>query len=201
MGLIADRAAHDPVTAAWGNAIRDQGVQVTTSSARPSSPAEGMVIYETDTDRLMMYTGSAWVEVGRAAAGTSWTPTFKIGTSAQTLTNVDAKYTMLGRWCAADFSFELSTASGSGTLYIGNLPATPRAYAASLEAYMRPIGQAGYMDVSSGYTRNAQLRYEQTSGQAYLSSTADDPATTFTGVTPVAIAAGDEYHGSLLFLT
>lgn len=34
---------------------------VVTSSTRPSSPFVGQLIYETDTDRLAAYNGSAWV--------------------------------------------------------------------------------------------------------------------------------------------
>ena len=34
---------------------------VCTSSSRPASPFEGQLIYETDTDRLAAYNGSAWV--------------------------------------------------------------------------------------------------------------------------------------------
>jgi len=35
-----------------------------TSSTRPASPADGLVISETDTDSLKMYNGSAWIGVG-----------------------------------------------------------------------------------------------------------------------------------------
>ena len=40
-----------------------QVVITTTSGARPSSPTEGMTIYETDTDRLLIYTSATtgWV--------------------------------------------------------------------------------------------------------------------------------------------
>jgi hypothetical protein len=34
-----------------------------TSSTRPSAPWEGQTIYETDTDLLYLYSGSAWIEV------------------------------------------------------------------------------------------------------------------------------------------
>lgn len=34
---------------------------VCTSSTRPASPYEGMVIYETDTNKTFVYSGSAWV--------------------------------------------------------------------------------------------------------------------------------------------
>lgn len=33
---------------------------VCTSSTRPASPYEGQVIYETDTDKVLVYNGSAW---------------------------------------------------------------------------------------------------------------------------------------------
>lgn len=38
---------------------------VCTSSNRPANPFDGMVISETDTDRLSVYTGSAWSAVGK----------------------------------------------------------------------------------------------------------------------------------------
>lgn len=68
MALISNVTAGATIDPTWGNAVRDQGVQTTTSGARPATPAEGMVIYETDTDRVMVYDGSAWV---RVAAGTT----------------------------------------------------------------------------------------------------------------------------------
>lgn len=68
MALISNVTAGATIDPTWGNAVRDQGVQTTTSGARPATPAKGMVIYETDTDRVMVYDGSAWV---RVAAGTT----------------------------------------------------------------------------------------------------------------------------------
>lgn len=65
MALISDVVANATIDPTWGNSIRDQGVQTTTSGARPSVPAEGMVIYETDTDRLMVYSGTAWVRIAQ----------------------------------------------------------------------------------------------------------------------------------------
>ena len=35
---------------------------VCTSSTRPASPYEGQVIYETDTDKLLFWNGSTWIE-------------------------------------------------------------------------------------------------------------------------------------------
>jgi hypothetical protein len=44
---------------AYGIGSLKQGV--CTSSTRPASPFEGQVIFETDTDRLYVYNGTAWV--------------------------------------------------------------------------------------------------------------------------------------------
>jgi hypothetical protein len=38
---------------------------VCTSSTRPTSPYEGQVIYETDTDRVLVWSGAAWVGIGK----------------------------------------------------------------------------------------------------------------------------------------
>jgi hypothetical protein len=36
---------------------------VCTSSTRPASPYEGQVIYETDTDKTLVYNGSTWIQI------------------------------------------------------------------------------------------------------------------------------------------
>lgn len=43
---------------------------VCTSSNRPANPYDGMMIYETDTDRVAVYDSSAWVyKTGKTASG------------------------------------------------------------------------------------------------------------------------------------
>lgn len=59
-------------------AISAHSVIVCTSSTRPSSPTEGMVIYETDTDLLRLYTGSVW----RSPAGLNGAARVKVYPSA-----------------------------------------------------------------------------------------------------------------------
>jgi len=39
------------------------GVEIVTSSTRPTSPFDGMQIYETDTKKVLVYNGSTWAEV------------------------------------------------------------------------------------------------------------------------------------------
>lgn len=53
----------------WNTYVRDNfddikfGHVVCTSSTRPTGIAEGTMIYETDTNKVLVYNGSAWVEV------------------------------------------------------------------------------------------------------------------------------------------
>jgi hypothetical protein len=50
------------ISQASGNAGLNPGIY--TSSTRPASPADGLVISETDTDSLKVYNGTAWVGIG-----------------------------------------------------------------------------------------------------------------------------------------
>lgn len=52
------------------------GIIVCTSGTRPAAPIEGTVVYETDTDMVQLYSGSAWVEWHRNSAWTSYSVTF-----------------------------------------------------------------------------------------------------------------------------
>lgn len=55
MPLIPDVVSGQPIQATWGNAIRNQTVQVCTSATRPVVLTDGMSWYETDTGRLMLH--------------------------------------------------------------------------------------------------------------------------------------------------
>ena len=73
--------------------LAKQAVIVCTSSTRPAGPPEGMTIYETDTDRLLVYTSSAtgwvppwsqsWGVVAATSGGTSGYGYVRLTTSAQ----------------------------------------------------------------------------------------------------------------------
>jgi len=65
---------------------------VCTSSTRPASPYDGQVIYETDTDRAMVYNGTGWVvlSTGRAnSLGLDLVKTQTIGTAVSSVTVSD----------------------------------------------------------------------------------------------------------------
>lgn len=73
--------------------LAKQAVIVCTSTTRPSSPPEGMTIYETDTDKMLVYTSATtgwvppwnkpWGVVPATSGGTSGYGYVKLVTSAQ----------------------------------------------------------------------------------------------------------------------
>ncbi len=65
--------------------LMKQVVIACTSGTRPSSPAEGMTIYETDTDRYGVHNGTDWVYPFVGTVKTSGTQSV---TSTTTLTNM-----------------------------------------------------------------------------------------------------------------
>jgi len=83
-----------------------------TSSTRPTG-VEGMTIYETDTDKLLTYTGATWSSIGPVSGAlTTWTPAVtQLGAVTVTVTN--AKYTRLGRWVSGWCELAV-TGSGTG---------------------------------------------------------------------------------------
>ena len=61
-GAVTDLTAHlDGI-----NTLAGQGHIVCTSSTRPTSPATGTMIYETDTQRLLVYNGTSWIVIPTA---------------------------------------------------------------------------------------------------------------------------------------
>lgn len=56
----------------WDPNVREQLVTTCTSGTRPSG-VEGRIIYETDTDRLLVYNGSAWRQFAIASGGVTVT--------------------------------------------------------------------------------------------------------------------------------
>jgi hypothetical protein len=63
---------------------------VCTSTTRPSSPFDGQVIYETDTDKVAVYDASAWVYKTGTTAPTSPALVYLTGASFSGVTTVSA---------------------------------------------------------------------------------------------------------------
>lgn len=109
--------------------LMQQAVITCTSSTRPSSPVEGMTIYETDTDRTMQYSGAAWLTFHEP--WTSYTPTtaaFNLSTGAGSTTfaagtgTSSGAYMRIGRMVHVNYTFTAGTgwtnpAAGEGLFF------------------------------------------------------------------------------------
>jgi len=104
---------------------------VCTSSTRPASPYDGQVIYETDTDKTLVYNGTGWVFLSTSRAnpvGLDLVKTQTVGTAVSSVTVSDAfsssydSYKIIATGVAAtgngNVIFQLS---GLTTAYYGNL--------------------------------------------------------------------------------
>lgn len=109
------------------------------------------MLYETDTDRLMVSTnGSTWTQVMDIASWQTYTPTLTATTSNPTLGSGSAqtgRYTRLGNTIIGQARVAFGTsgvAAGSGE-YRVSLPVTSAAY-----VNYQPIGNCVLFDSSSG---------------------------------------------------
>lgn len=101
------------------DAVARQVVITCTSSTRPASPDEGMTIYETDTDRVLVWDASAWRIVREPAQ--SWTPT--ITQSATVTTTVTrANYHRVGAFVYAQADLAITGTGTAGNAIACSLP-------------------------------------------------------------------------------
>lgn len=106
----------DVLTAADVNDyLMEQAVITCTSATRPSSPVEGMTIYETDNDRLLTYSGSAWVVIATLGAWTSYSPTWSSSGTAPALG--DGTLTGAYREIGATIHVRIKLTTGASSTY------------------------------------------------------------------------------------
>lgn len=181
----------DVLTAADVNDyLMEQVVIVCTSGTRPSSPNEGMTIYETDTDLFRVYTGSAWVTIGDPGAWTDYTPTWTATTTNPSLGNgtISGRSKQIGKTVHAtgrillgstttvgtgDWRISLPTEAQTGTLYVGtgiaydssNIPASRPVAAwladASTLRFTSPAGEVA-STTPFAWAQSDQLRWSYT---------------------------------------
>ena len=172
--------------------VRQQVVTTCTSATRPSA-VEGRVIYETDTDLLLAYNGSAWVPFAGPSTGpTSYTPTVAQGAS----TNI-AKTTTRSRWWYTGFksvtwSFSLAMTAGgtAGSDVTLTLPVTAAATGAG-------FGAGTIFDTSTSTSYGGVWLPTSTTVIAFRG---DWSGTNSWGATPnLAIASGDGVSGTITY--
>lgn len=120
------------------NIVGRQSIAVVTSVTRPASPVEGQTIYETDTDKFVVWDGAAWVEVLQVGAWTSYTPTLTQNGAKSTSTNSFAYARVGGRCIDVDGQLTCTQAGTAGNKITLSLPVT----AASRYVNGTPLGSA-----------------------------------------------------------
>lgn len=83
-----------PTTAEWNGNVRDQLCIITSSTSRPSAPATGQTIFETDTLATTLYDGTAWRQLDRLGEWQTYTPSW----TATTTNPVIGNGTLTGRY-------------------------------------------------------------------------------------------------------
>lgn len=171
--------------------VRQQVITTCTSATRPTT-VEGRVIYETDTDLLLCYSGTAWVpSAGPSTGWTSFTPQIDQGAS----TNI-AKTTTYSKWCYTGFktvtwAFSVAMTAGgtSGSRVTITLPVT----AASANGL---LGAGFILDASAAFY-NGSWRGSSTTALRFES---DDTNFNGWGATPsIALAASDVLSGLITY--
>lgn len=180
-------AVGDVLTASDVNTyLMKQAVIVCTSGTRPSSPPEGMHIYQTDTDSEFVYSGSGWVEMGRWGAWTAFTPSWTAATTNPTLGNgtMSCAYSVMGKTAFARFKivWGSTTNSGSGL------------YGLSLPAAVTPVDTeaiTGFISNSAGTVRHTITGF-LTPGSGVFRIALGNGSSGVSNSSPFAWATGDQ---------
>lgn len=146
---------------------------VVTSSTRPSVPYEGQLIYETDTDRIAAYNGSAWKSFDVNYTDISSTQTFSGFTKGNA--TVISKYAKLGDFVhfygivylgstssmTGPLDVALPVSSDGATIYFPSVAWIGDATAGSFVAFAVGIGTSHFrvvpQNVSGTYAANADV--------------------------------------------
>ena len=122
-----------PITSQIGSSSLIKPGVIDSAATRPASPYEGQVIFQKDTDQLLVWNGTAWVVIGNATGGGS-----NVRLSYQTnTTNYAVNQTVLAS--ASDiFSSDLTwVADGTSTYWIEFYTSLQATGYAGVSAYTR----------------------------------------------------------------
>lgn len=165
--------------------VRQQVVVQCTSGARPTS-IEGRLIYETDTDRLLMYDGTGWIIMSEPWQ--SYTPTLSQGASTNIAkTTTISEYMRRGGNCLWRFRITATASGTAGSSLTLTVPIT------GLEANV--VGGVGFifdLSITTRYVASLEL------GSTTTMIFGNDGVASWWGGTPnVAVANGDFMSGSI----
>jgi len=166
---------------------------VTTSSNRPATPFEGQMIYETDTDKTLVYSGSAWLysstpQTTEQGAWTSFTPTFKFGSTAAATSSTYGFYTVINKLLILQAGFVASGAQAAGSLNF----TLPNSFSISEGRDYQRLGQLYAYDASPP-TQYVGIPYVNGSDGAVLYAFSQSGSgTALSNTAPFTFAVNDE---------
>lgn len=177
------------ITKLWGNSVADAvntAWTICTSGTRPVAPTEGAQIYETDTDRVYLYTGGAWALISAHGAYETFTPTLtQSATPTKTVTR--AAYHRSGRRISGD---SVLTLTGAGTASNNIVVGLPVAMATTDPSTI--LGYGWLFKIATGFLHFFTL-LRQNSTSCVLLVNASGAAGGYLGTTgtAAALASGD----------
>lgn len=184
--------------------LMEQVIISCTSGTRPSSPNDGMAIWETDTERYMSWnaTAAAWVYLGQMISGTN-TPTLTSTGSAPNLGTspaVGGRYTLRnGNWCdyRGLIKWGSSPTIGSGT-YIISLPFTS---SNTVTAGDTAVGTVRVLDssASAAYLGQAFISANSSTMKVLMGGTPTVGPSEMGAASPVAPAVNDTYGWQITY--
>jgi hypothetical protein len=123
---------------------------VCTSSTRPASPYDGQVIYETDTDRAMVWNNAAWVVLSEMGTWTTYTPGLSQSVTVTKTVN-HARYMQVGKTVMGSVYMTATSAGTGGFTIRSSFPVTPVASIYNnTQSFGATIGSGGFYKSSGG---------------------------------------------------
>ena len=178
------KSAGNVVTSAQNNSIRDHLVTITTSNDVAS---EGQMCANTSTDKLVIYSGSAVVELASYGAwGTFTGQATQNAGPYNAMTEVECEWTRSARSVVGGGKLTLDAAVGAGSaspiaILISGLPAVSGAIGSHM------VGTFTYQD--TGTTSYSGAVFMTSAGVVYMQA---DSQAAYVGQAPsFAMAAGD----------
>lgn len=180
---------------------------VCTSSTRPASPFEGQMIYETDTDAVKVWDGSAWVGAvnaaslnGVGATSIAYTPTWTAATTNPVLGNgvLTGKYMRVNKLVMASIFLQIgsTTTMGSGVYYF-SFPVS-----ASTPTNYGPINGNGLFydaNVTGGYNLQPAGVANASIFRVLAFSNSTQTLSPMSNTVPVTPATGDEIYLNIIY--
>ena len=176
-----------------GNGLR---TGVCTSTNRPTTPYEGQVIYETDTDLSYVYNGSSWQQItGGTAVGNSGL----VYVSSTTIGSAVASTTVASCFSATYDNYKIvgagiSTTANGGVLYLKINNSTGSTYFGNMIYNVPATSAIGGVSAANGASNGFFVATTSSSGTISFEATIDSP---FLAVTSNCFGnyAGRAYNG------